>query len=293
MKTKNILRQLYNSKLKKIVRMLPKGIQKRINRYRDYVIGVEEQFELIPRVYVTLKCNLKCPYCSDGLAYDMSDMKYNILAGERWVEIINKLPGNTVIFTGGEPTLHPDLPYIINTIRQSNIFIYTNLTYNVNKFMDQLTKPIMVFSSFHPNNPSVTLEGSIEALKILRDHSMCKEIVSHHLIMNSSNGTKEQFDSFRKAFRKEGFELLLYGDQFSTNVYGAEMCGHKMKRKVKCSINRILVAPDGQRCICVSKMVRKTLDRVVPFDTVVPTMACDEFGYCSPCDEAAEIEFKD
>lgn len=290
MKVKSFLRQLYNSRAKKIVRMLPRGIQGHINQYRDYVIGLEDPFEKIPRIYITLRCNLACPYCSDGLAYDMSDMKYDLLSGEKWVEIINNLPGNTVIFTGGEPTLHPYLPYIINTIRQSNIFLYTNLAYNVKKFLDQIAKPLSVFSSFHPNNKAVTLDGSIAALKILRDHPMCKEIVSHHLIMHTSNGAKEQFDAFKAAFRKEGFDLLLYGDQFENNVYGPEMCDNKTKKQVECSVNRILIAPDGQRCICVSKMVRKTSDRFVSVDATVPSMVCEEFGCCSPCDEVADIK---
>lgn len=292
MKLKNILRQLFNSRAKKMLRILPHGVQNYVYKYRDHVIGIEDPFETVPRVYITLRCNLTCPYCSDGLEYDMSEMKYELLAGEKWVEIINALPGNTVIFTGGEPTLHPDLPYIINTIRQSNVFLYTNLAYNVKKFMDQLSKPVSVFSSFHPNNKAVTLESSIEALKILRDHPMCKNIVSHHLIMHSSNGTKEQFNYFKSVFKSNGFDLLLYGDQFVNNFYGLAMCDFKNMKKVVCSRRSMLVAPDGQRCICVSKMIRKTVDRIVPYDATIVKIDCDEFGKCSPCDEAADITFK-
>lgn len=292
MKAKNFFRQLYNSRLKRILRRMPACIQKAVYRYRDYIADVKDPFEKIPRVYITLRCNLKCPYCSDGLAYDMSDMKYDELTGDKWVEIINTLPGNSIIFTGGEPVMHRDLPDIINNIKQENIFLYTNLAYDVRKFMDQLTKPVTVFSSFHPNNKSVSLENSIAAILILENHPMCSGVASHHIIEHQSNGSNDEIRKYKKCFEEAGIDLLIYGNQFITNNYGTSMCDMKKIKTVNCSYDRLIIGPDGNRIMCVSKMIRKTSDRIVSFDTELPMMLCDEFGKCSPCDEVAEIRQK-
>ncbi len=43
--------------------------------------------ESIPHVYPVLKCNLNCPYCSDGFFYDKSYMGFNSLPVEKWLDI--------------------------------------------------------------------------------------------------------------------------------------------------------------------------------------------------------------
>lgn len=286
-----VARRAYNSPLKRLLRRMPQPAQKLIGKVRDHLAESEEPFEQIPRVYITLRCNLQCPYCSDGLAYDKSDMQYPRLSGDEWVGIIDELPGNSVIFTGGEPTLHPELPDIINRIRQSHICLYTNLAYNVEKFLNRLEKPIRFFTSFHPNNPGVTAAKSIAALKVLEEHPMCQEIVSHHIIRDPSNGTGNEINAFAKEFGRAGFPLLKYDNQFDVNVYGIEMCNFKKTKTVRCTMDRILIAPDGKRYMCVSKMVRQTSDGPIPLETKLPTMICGEYGLCSPCDEVAEISF--
>jgi hypothetical protein len=54
-------------------------------------------------------------------------------------------------------------------------------------------------------------------------------------------------------------------------------------------LDRTLIGPDGKRYICVSKMVRNQQSGIVPMDTELPSMICDEYGKCSPCDEVAVI----
>lgn len=287
----NLSRRLYNSPFKRVWHRLPGPVKFPVQQIRHWFSEADVPFEKIPRVYVTLLCNLRCPYCSDGLAYDKSEMSYEGLSGDEWIEVIDQLPGRSVIFTGGEPTLHPELPRVINSIDKSYIVLYTNLAYDLERFLSQLQKPVHFFSSFHPNNPQVSVEKSIAALKLLRDHPMCSSISSHHLIKHSSNGATEDFERYRAMFKSEGFDLLLYDDQFEVNVYGSDMCNFKIRKEVQCTMDRILIGPDGKRHICVSKMVRRTKDSIVALGDPKPTMICYEYGLCSPCDEVAQIVF--
>lgn len=284
-------RRLYNSPFKKAWRRLPTSLQNVVKLVRDRFSDSDTPFEQIPRVYISLLCNLRCPYCSDGLAYDKTEMKYHRLSANEWLPIIDSLPGNAVIFTGGEPTLHPELPDIINRCNKTYVCLYTNLAYDVPKFVNQLRKPIRFFTSFHPNNKQVTVDKSSAAIEFLKQHPMCIEVTSHHLIAHPSNGEAPELAAYKQKFKKRGTTLLIYDDQFEVNRYGPEMCDFKEKRRVRCTMERFLIGPDGKRHMCVSKMVRRTTDSHVPSDIKRPEMICNEYGLCSPCDEVAEITF--
>ncbi|TAL13847.1 radical SAM protein [Patescibacteria group bacterium] len=286
----DILRRTYNSPLKKLYHGLPAPLKAPARAIRSFVSGDPAPPESIPRVYPVLRCNLACPYCSDGKAYDQSDMGYKELTAARWIAIIDSIPGDAVIFTGGEPTLYRDLSEIINRIKKRDVRVYTNLVFNVEKFLNSLEKPVTFFTSFHPCNPSVTVEKNLKAVRTLLAHPMCKAISSHHLILDPANGTKEDFSRWKKMFKKEGVNLLLYGNQYDVNANSPDACAHQSRNKVRCSMDRIFLAPDGRRFICVSKMVRNIPDGAVPLDSKLPSIVCGEYGMCSPCDEVASVK---
>lgn len=240
-----------------------------------------------PRIYPTLQCNLTCPYCSDGIYYDKSRMGYTLLSADQWVGIIDSLPGNSVIFTGGEPTLHPGLPEIINRIKQQHVMLYTNLAYDTKRFFDQLTKPITVYASFHPNNRRCTPEFMIGQVQTVLGHPMCRRLMDIHSIQTPENG---DLKAHRKLFAEHGVQLVLDDNQFENNRNTPAACNGKTTRTVHCRLDRVLIGPHGQRRICVSKLVRSAADGIVPLHgTQAPEMICHEFGRCSPCDEVAEI----
>jgi MoaA/NifB/PqqE/SkfB family radical SAM enzyme len=63
-------------------------------------------------LYLTYRCNLSCSYCNDGLGqkYPCKPIDRELTTGE-WDRVLQILRRETdyVIFTGGEPTLRPDL----------------------------------------------------------------------------------------------------------------------------------------------------------------------------------------
>jgi organic radical activating enzyme len=163
-------RRAYNSPLKRVYHRLSPSSKRRIGRVRDFLLGEGTPFEKIPHVIPVLKCNLDCGYCSDGLAHDKSYMNFERLDYQRWADILNGIPGDAVIFTGGEPTVYRYLPELINALNKTDIRIYSNLVFSVERFMDKLEKPVTFFTSFRPNNPSVTFENNLAALKAVMAH---------------------------------------------------------------------------------------------------------------------------
>lgn len=256
---------------------IARQIKKRIPR--------EMKFESIPRIYLSLRCNLRCPYCSDGLGYDYSEMGYKLLLGAEWIKIINSLLGNAVIFTGGEPLFHPDVAEIINHVNKQHIHLYSNFNHNVDDFLKKLKKQIYYSISFHPNNKSVKLEKTLKNLEALKRSNKYLRI-SLVSIDHPSNGS---MGNYEKKFAEAGFKLSILRNQYQTNLISNDACSFKDRKKVKCFYDRFYLGPNGKRYICVSKLVRNKKRGIIELNEKNPEIICEEFGFCSPCDEVAEI----
>ena len=68
-------------------------------------------------VFFTVGCNLRCPFCHNP------DLIFNVInsfGNKRALDLITerKTLINSVVITGGEPTLHNDLPYFISNIKK-------------------------------------------------------------------------------------------------------------------------------------------------------------------------------
>lgn len=69
-------------------------------------------------------CNLRCPYCHNPELVLPQDSKKYISEGELFKFLVSrkgKLDG--VCITGGEPTVHPELPFLIRRIRDMGFLI--------------------------------------------------------------------------------------------------------------------------------------------------------------------------
>ena len=100
--------------------------------------------------HILTQCNLKCRHC-----YINPDQhgrhKLELPVIKQWLEIFHGLtPSANVVFLGGEPTLHPQLPEAIRHARQlgyRSITVDTN-GYLFNDFLDRIGPEELDFISF-------------------------------------------------------------------------------------------------------------------------------------------------
>ena len=60
-------------------------------------------------LFLTRKCNLKCPYCFADEFVNKENEEYTMENFHKAINFIKTMPDERVGFIGGEPTLHPSL----------------------------------------------------------------------------------------------------------------------------------------------------------------------------------------
>lgn len=71
-------------------------------------------------VFFTVGCNLRCPFCHNP---DLIFSPPNTFNEEHALKLIDERKDliNSVVITGGEPTIHKDLPQFIKKIKEKNL----------------------------------------------------------------------------------------------------------------------------------------------------------------------------
>jgi MoaA/NifB/PqqE/SkfB family radical SAM enzyme len=91
--------------------------------------------------HVLTRCNLRCRHCYIN-PQQHGRRRLPIALIERWLAVFaERSPGANVVFLGGEPSLHPDLPQAVRCARQlgfSSITIDTN-GYLFNHILERVT----------------------------------------------------------------------------------------------------------------------------------------------------------
>ena len=175
-----------------------KGLKHLARRIADKVIPA--RFDGWLRVYLTLECNLKCPYCvNQHNASASKASEYKLLNWERWAEAINTT-GRNVVFTGGEPFLYPDIVKLINAIKpEIKIKIYSNLCVPLDGFAEELQRPVTLFASFHPCG--VPVEQFINNLNLLKKSGLAALTI--HMV-----GWRKQKDYLEKIRKVQHYSLF-------------------------------------------------------------------------------------
>ncbi len=233
------------------------------------------------RIYLTLNCNLHCPYCVNEQMGE-TFKKYDLAPPENWAEAINREERH-VVFTGGEPFLYPNLDKLINAINpELRVRVYTNLCLNILETLKKIKRQAHFFVSWHPRKGAdkskfiANLKYILEAPHLTADiHAIdaeeTKELLAEDLEHFRSRGIVPDMDSDQRTFKGSGQNSL-------SNVF--------------CRRRIFLIAPDGVRYQCVSRLMRKVqpmenfLDEPLGPDANIDI--CQEFGNCAPCDSLGE-----
>lgn len=235
------------------------------------------------RIYPTLRCNLNCTYCvhSHNLPESLADT-YQLVPWTKWAEFINKT-GKNVIFTGGEPFLYPDMVKLLNAISPAiKVKIYSNFSADMQDYIKNCQHQVTFFGTYHPASGPV--EKFIKTITALR--AAGKFAGSIHMV-----GWTKQLEFVTRAkaeFTRQQWYVYIDDDQY---LQDDSSC-MKFKKMVTCTRRIYLIAPDGRRFICVSKMLRQqdalgnVLETGLGADQV--SMVCQDYGYCNPCDKLGE-----
>jgi len=237
------------------------------------------------RIYLSLKCNLNCPYCVNEqgeVRASKSNFKYK--DHKKWSSVINKI-GKNVVFTGGEPTIFPGFTELLNDIDKNiEIAIYSNLKFDVEPFILKIKRPLRFLISYHPQYGSVDIFiKNLLRLKSVKDYN----ITVHSILWKN----QESFiKTIKDKFSDVGIKLFLDEDQLDDFEGSAQ----KYKKKVRCSRTIILISPDGTRYPCVSKMIRQKSPMKNIFEEKLGrdefTNICEDYGYCAACDALGKTE---
>jgi len=249
-----------------------------------------KKFDGRTRVYLTLQCNLRCDYCVNQ-CFDRDETRiseYTLSGADAWISALNR-EGRNVVITGGEPTLHPDFIEIVNGIdRRLEVMVYTNFQWSesfLQRFLSQAERIPVFYGSYHPSSGDP--RKFLHILKTLRRNGKLKGTL--HAIDSARNRHALRYAV--SVIETEGFEIKIDSDQS-----GMFPCSSKKFRKnVRCEKEIILVAPDGYRYPCVSKMVRRqyTLENIFtsPLGPEKISTVCSDYGYCAPCDGLGSVRF--
>ncbi len=172
----------------------PTRVMKEIGRGCPFDCGAcaaHQQKVYLPVIPITSACNLDCPICytinKNEAAYHMSrDDLRQILA--HLIEDHDEL--DIINFTGGEPTLHPELPELLEMCRDAGI---RRLTVSTNglKLRDEAyvrrlaaldARIVLSLDTFDPEVDRVllgadTVSVKLEVLDLLEKHDVCTTIL--------------------------------------------------------------------------------------------------------------------
>ncbi|MDY7000177.1 MAG: radical SAM protein [Thermodesulfobacteriota bacterium] len=233
------------------------------------------------RIYPTLRCNLRCPYCVNE-QMGATFKKYQLAPPEKWAEAINREKRH-VVFTGGEPFLYPNLDRLANFIDpELRVRIYTNLCLGVLETLRKIKRRVHFFVSWHPRKGAEKDTFLANLNYILDAPHMTADI---HVI--DAEETRELLAEDLKYFRSKGIDPNVDSDQRTFEGSGrAEPVTAYCRRRI------YLIAPDGTRYQCVSRLMRRVRPMENFFETPLGPEAnvdiCGEFGNCAPCDSLGE-----
>lgn len=235
------------------------------------------------RIYPTLECNLRCSYCVHSHNEQESKVhSYSNVSWEQWAGFINEA-GRNVIITGGEPFLYQGLIELINAVRpEIKVKLYTNFSQPVEEFVSKCQRPVVFFASYHPGAGPV--EKFLATVEKVRSYKQFRGTI--HMV-----GWEKQLDALkkiRKEFQRKKWFVYIDQDQYSLS----SSCSMSFRQNVRCTRRIYLIAPDGNRYHCVSRMLRRkcALGNVFQegLGPAKVTIECPDYGFCNPCDSLGE-----
>lgn len=248
-------------------------------------------------IFLTFGCTLNCSYCINNFEDNLKRRK--IIPGEEWVKHLNRIessPDLPITLQGGEPSVHPDFIYIINSLKpELNIDILTNLQFDVDEFIKKVNPQRLkrdapyasIRVSYHPETMNLddTINRTLEMIKA--GFSIGIWAVMHPIYNEHINEAKKKAIALGIDFRTKEFLGEYTGQLHGTYKYPGA-CDKKFRKKVFCKTTELLVDSQGSVFRCHHDIYKgiNTIGILFNPDFEIQDIYrdCDYFGYCNPCD---------
>ncbi|KPK02227.1 MAG: radical SAM protein [Nitrospira bacterium SG8_35_4] len=238
--------------------------------------------------FLTLACNLKCPYCINlhdgGSRYKKANRKH--MDVEDWINAANRLvlrDDLPLSLQGGEATMYKGFYRFVNEVKEEiKMDLLTNMMFDVDEFISNV--PVWRFTreapyaairvSYHPGQNDI--DDLIQKTIKLQDAGFRVGIygIEHPSIID---------------FRTKEFLGEWQGNLYGTFKYEGSVYGNELKQS-ECRTTEIIVDPAGYVYKCHSDLYngRNPFAHVLDHDfneaSIEEFRPCDFYGECNPCD---------
>lgn len=251
---------------------------------------------LIP--FLTLDCDAQCTYCITRFAPD-HNLSFTHLYPQAWSSFFNSIEGvEDIIFNGGEPTLYPGFPDIVNSLPALKLIaIGTNYSHRATLVLLDLhpRSELIIDGTFHPG--FISHDAISQTLLILKSAGYRVRV---HLLSHPS--FKRRPADWVHDFTIQGIDAFIQGyegfwqDLFYPVPSKRAPCGMQSRSQVRCSRSIYTpIAPDGRVFFCHYLMYSQTdvgvLGNITDTEILFPDyLDCPHYGWCSPCDWPRSVE---
>lgn len=190
------------------------------------------------QLVVIRKCNLSCAYCNE---YDKSSEPVPLEMLKQRARKLKELGAFSINLTGGEPTMHPDLPELIRYCRYDLKFLKTTMISNGFYLQPELIQKLneaglqdmqISIDGVKPNDMTVKVLDSLrKRLQYLKEHAKFNVVVSGVV---GSCPPEESFEVIQYA-KTMGFKprvLLIHDQDGQVKLNAEELAVYKRIKKL-------------------------------------------------------------
>lgn len=255
--------------------------------------------------FLTLSCNLKCPYCINLHANAARDGQAgrNSMVVEEWIAAANRLVLRAdlpLTLQGGEPTLYPGFYRFVNEVKpELKMDLMTNLMFDVDAFISNV--PVWRFTreapyaairvSYHPGQNDIDdliaktmkLQGAGFRIGLYGIEHPDTALRAH------IRETQQRCLALGLDFRLKEFLGEHEGVMYGTFKYKGCVSANTLK-PCQCRTTEIIVDPAGYVYKCHADLyggrnpIAHILDAGFNEESIEEFRDCSYYGTCNPCD---------
>lgn len=255
--------------------------------------------------FLTLACNLKCPYCINlhGGGSRYSKGRKRVLSVDEWIEAANRLilrDDLPLTLQGGEPTLYKGFYRFVNDVREDiRMDLLTNMTFDVEEFIRNVpawrflreAPYAAIRVSYHPGQNR--LKELVYKTLRLQDAGFRVGIYG---LLYPDEGLRRNILQVQEMCINMGidFRTKEFLGEWDGNIYGTMKydgaVGSVEMKSCECKTTELIVDPGGYIYRCHADLykgrnpVGHILDERFNETEIDKFRPCHFFGDCNPCD---------